>query len=85
MENISPEVMTVLNSALQKLTGYSRRSYAAELCETFFNSSSRQMERHLKVGRAMVELGLNERRKGIRCLDNYGQRGAKKKKTSILI
>ena len=83
METIPPEIISVLNSALQKLTGYSRRTYAAELCEKFFNSSSRNMERHLKVGRDMVELGLNERRTGIRCLDNYGLRGSKKKKTLI--
>ena len=85
METISPEIINVLNSALQKLTGYSRRAYAAELCEQFYNNSSRNMERHLKVGREMVDLGLNERRTGIRCLDNYEQRGAKKKKSSTSI
>lgn len=85
MGNLSSEVVVILNSALQKLTGYSRRQYAAELCEMFYNNSSRKMERELKVSRTMVELGINERRTGIRCLDNYSQRGAKKKNTSIQI
>lgn len=77
---LAPEVMSSFNSALSKLTGYERRQYAAELCEKFFENSPRIMERRLKVSRQMVELGLHERRSGIRCLDAYNQRGTKKKK-----
>ncbi len=77
---LAPEVISSFNSALIKLRGYERRQYAAELCEQFFENSPRIMERRLNVGREMVELGLHERRTGIRCLDAYNQRGAKKKK-----
>lgn len=77
---LPPEIIDSFNSALSKLTGYLRRAYAAELCEKFFDNSPREMEKVLKVGRAMVRLGLNERRTGIRCLDAYSMRGAKKKK-----
>ncbi len=77
---LAPEVMSSFNSALHKLTGYERRQYAAELCEQFFDSSPRKMERHFDVSREMVALGLHERRTGIRCIDVYGLRGAKKKK-----
>ena len=83
MKDISSEVLQSFNSALVKLTGFSRRSYAAELCETFFSNSARKMERSLNVSREMVKLGLHERRTGIRCLDNYGKRGRKKKKNFI--
>ena len=83
MKEITTEVLKSFNSALLKLTGFSRRSYAAELCETFFSNSVRKMERHLNVSREMVKLGLHERRTGIRCLDNYGKRGRKKKKNFI--
>ena len=76
---LASEVMSSFNSALNKLTGFERRQYAAELCEQFFENSPRIMERRLNVSREMVELGLNERRTGIRCLDAYEQRGSKKK------
>jgi len=73
-------VISSFNSALEKLTGYKKRSFAAELCEQYFDGSSRRMERHFNVGREMVELGLHERRTGIRCLDAYESRGVKKKR-----
>ncbi len=77
---LAPEVISSFNSALSKLRGYERRQYAAELCEKFFDSSPRKMERQFDVSRDMVALGLHERRTGIRCLDAYELRGAKKKK-----
>ncbi len=76
---LAPQVIASFNSALNKLSGYQRRQFAAELCEEFFENSPRMMERRLKVSRDMVELGLHERRTGIRCLDAYNKRGAKKK------
>lgn len=78
--NLSPQVIESFNSALSKLTGYERRQFASELCEKFFDSSPRKMERQLKVSRDMVALGLQERRSGIRCLDAYSFRGSKKRK-----
>ena len=78
-------VISSFNSAIEKLTGYKKRAFAAELCELYFDSSARKMERYFSVGREMVELGLHERRTGIQCLDAYDLRGAKKKKSSIRI
>ena len=77
---LGPQVMSSFNSALGKLTGYKKRQFAAELCEQYFDNSPRKMESHLNVSRDMVSLGLHERRTGIRCLDAYELRGAKKKK-----
>lgn len=79
MTDLSPDTITIMNSALNKLTGFKRRQYAAELCDLFFDKSSRKMERFLKVSRAMTELGQHEQRTGIRCLESYNQRGRKKK------
>ena len=78
--NLSPIIMSSFNSALSKLTGYKEREFAAELCEEYFGGSSRKTERYLNVSRDMVSLGLHERRTGIRCMDAYELRGAKKKK-----
>ena len=83
MKDLSPEVIATFKSALKKLTGHSRRSLAAEICIKFFDNSPTKMERHLKVGRDMVQLGLKERESGIRCVEAYNLRGAKKKKRSI--
>lgn len=77
---LAPSVMSSFNSALCKLTGYKKREFAAELCEEYFDNSPRKMERYFDVSRAMVSLGLHERRTGIRCIDAYELRGAKKKK-----
>ena len=80
MQDLSPEVIDSFNTALQKLTGYNRRAFAAKICIEFFDSSTTKMERHLKVGREMVKLGLKEHQTGIRCLDGYSLRGTKKKR-----
>ncbi len=80
MKPIAPEFIEVFNLALSKLRGYSRREYAAELCEKFFDSSATKMEYYLKVSRKMVVLGMHERRTGIRCMELFSARGAKKKK-----
>jgi len=82
--DLSPEVLKSFKSALTKLTGFARREFAAELCETYFDNSPRRMERYVGVSRNMIELGLHERRTGICCVDNFNSRGAKKKKIIIL-
>ena len=76
---LAPAVISSFNSALSKLTGYKKREFAAELCEEYFDNSPRKMERYFDVSRDMVSLGLQERRTGIRCIDSYELRGAKKK------
>ena len=79
MDKLTPQVIASFNSALEKLTGFSRRAHAAEICIEYFESSPTKMERHLKIGREMVKLGLKEYLSGIRCIDAYSLRGAKKK------
>lgn len=85
MNELSDIVTASFKSALKKLTGYKRRAYAAELAQTYFGGSARKTERALGVWRDLVTLGLHERRTGIRCLEAFGDRGAKKKKRPIPI
>lgn len=85
MADLSPDTITIMNSALNKLTGFKRRQYSVELCKLFFDNSARKMERVLKVSRAMIELGQHEERTGIRCLELFSQRGAKKKSSQTKI
>ena len=79
MVALSKEILASFNSALSKMTGATRRSYASELTETYFEGSSRKAERYLNVSREMVDLGLKERKIGFTCVDAYHLRGRKKK------
>ncbi len=80
METLSATVIASFNLALKKLTGYARRSFAAQVAITHFEGSARKTERALAVSRQMVELGLKEAETGIRCLDAHCLKGRKKKK-----
>jgi len=80
MEELNSKFISSLNSALRKMTGHTRRIYAAELALDYFKGSARKTERVLDVSRSMVELGLHEKATGIRCLDAFESRGRKKKK-----
>lgn len=80
MGKLSVEILSSFASALDKLKGFDKRNYAAELAEKFFDKSARKVERALPVGREAVELGLKERETGIRCVEAFHQKGRKKKK-----
>lgn len=80
MNTLPPLVISSFKSALNKMTGPTRRLYAAELANVYFDGSARKTERALGISRDMIELGLQELKTGIRCLENFSQRGRKKKK-----
>jgi len=80
MDTLPSIVISSFKSALNKMTGHTRRSYAAELANIYFDGSARKTERALGISRDMIELGLSESKTGIRCLENFSQRGRKKKK-----
>jgi len=50
----------------------------AKVVEDYLQGSARKAERVLGWKRQSVQLGLNERRTGIVCVDNYGARGRHK-------
>ena len=50
----------------------------AKACEDYFDGSARKTETYLGWKRQTVQLGLDERRSGLVCCNNYRARGAKK-------
>jgi len=76
--SLTDEVLETIKSAAAKLTGFKRREYMAEVALQYCDGSPRKAERRFGWGREAVRTGLNEKRTGIRCLDNFSARGRKK-------
>jgi len=75
---LSEGVVETIKSAAGKLTGFARRQFQAEVAEQHCGGSPRQAERMFGWGREAVNTGLNERRTGIRCWDDFSSRGRHK-------
>lgn len=75
MTELSDSVKADILSAARKLTGYRRREYQAEMAIKYCDGNPRRAERVFGWGRDAVLTGVNERRTGIRCLDNFSARG----------
>jgi hypothetical protein len=75
---LTEQVMETIKSACQKLTGYLRRQFQAEVAERYCEGIPRRAEMVFGWGRDAVNLGLQERRTGIRCVDDYSSRGRHK-------
>ncbi len=78
MAELSAGVVETIKSAARKLAGFFRRQFQAEVAEQHCGGSPRQAERMFGWGREAVNTGLNERRTGIRCLDDFSSRGRHK-------
>ena len=83
MELLAEPIRTLLKTAAGLLTGPDRREFQARTTVELFEGSARRAEAVMGWNRETVELGLNELRTGIRCVDNFGARG--RKKTEALI
>lgn len=68
----------LLRVAAQRLTGYQRRLFQAEVCFTLCDGNPRQAERRFGWGRDTVDKGLHEYVSGIRCLENVHSRGRRR-------
>lgn len=75
---LSEKWKSTLKKAAEKLTGYKKRAFMAEVTEDYFGGSSRKAETHLGWSRQAIATGLKERETGILCVDNYRARGRKK-------
>lgn len=64
---LAEQVLETIKSACQKLTGYRRRQFQAEVAERYCDGIPRRAETVFGWGRDAVQLGLHERRTGIRC------------------
>jgi hypothetical protein len=71
-------IKSTFKDAAKKLTGYRKREFTAKVTEDYFAGSARQAEIALGWCRHSIQLGLHERRTGIRCEDNYQARGRRK-------
>ena len=75
MAELTEAVKEIILSASRKLTGFRRREFQAEMTIKYCDGKPRQAEQVFGWGREAVTTGLNERRTGIRCLENYSARG----------
>lgn len=65
----------LIRSGAQRLTGFQRRAFQAEVAVELCGGNARQAERRFGWGRETVEKGLHERRTGLRCLEDFVARG----------
>ena len=80
---LSEEVKATFKDAAKKLTGYRKRDFMAKVGEDYFEGSARKAETVMGWKRTSVSLGLNERRTGLICVDNYGARGRHKSEKKL--
>src|SRR5512135_1971115 len=78
MEDSVERFDALIRSGAQRLTGYQRRLFLAEVATKLGGGSARQAERRFGWGRDTVEKGLHELRHGVRCLENFAARGRRR-------
>src|SRR5262247_3580386 len=72
-----PEQIADVRLAASKMTGATRRAFEAEMTMKYCGGNARQAEGVFGWGRHTVELGLAERRTGIRCLGAHSTSSAR--------
>lgn len=80
---VTEDMVQSMRSAARRPTGYLRRQFQAEMALKYCDGSARKTERLFGWRRSAVELGLNELRTGIRCLDNMTARGRPKTEKQV--
>ena len=75
---LSPSSVQDIRLAARQLTGFKRREFQAEMALKYCNGSPRLAETRFGWDRNTVTKALGEKRTGVRCLDNYSQRGRKR-------
>jgi hypothetical protein len=68
----------VIKAAAQKLTGFKRRAFEAQITQEHLGGSARRAETLLGWSRRTVTLGLHERRTQIRCVERFADRGRRR-------
>ena len=75
MDDAKASMDVLLQRGAQRLTGYQRRLFLAEVALELCGGNARQTERRFGWGRETIDKGLHELRQGIRCLENFAARG----------
>jgi transposase len=65
----------LLQRGAQRLTGYQRRLFLAEVTMELCGGNARQAERRFGWGRETINKGMHELHQGIRCVENFAARG----------
>jgi hypothetical protein len=68
----------LLRTAAQRLRGYQRRLFQAQVCLALCDGQARQAERRFGWGRQTVQQGLYEYHSGLHCLENFRARGRRR-------
>jgi transposase len=74
-KKLSDTVKETIKDAADKLSGPSKREFIAKVTEDYLGGSARKAESIFGWGRQTVQRGLDERRTGFLCCDNYKARG----------
>lgn len=83
MNQLTEQQIATIKDAAQKLTGAKRRAFQAKVALDYLDGNPRRAETVFGWSRNTVELGLNELRTGITCLDNSAQRGNRKTEEKV--
>ena len=78
MNELTEQQIATIKDAAGKLTGAKRRAFQAQVTVDYLAGSPRRAETVFGWYRKTVELGLNELRTGITCVDNFSARGDRK-------
>lgn len=78
LAELTESAKEAIRSAAQKLTGYRRRQFQAEMAIKYCRGNPRRAEQVFGWGRDAVNTGLGELRTGIRCVENFSARGRRK-------
>jgi Rhodopirellula transposase DDE domain len=78
MDDTQDQYDELLRLGAQRLTGHQRRLFQAQVCLTLCDGNPRLAERRFGWGRHTVQKGLHEYRSGVRCLENFQTRGARR-------
>ena len=68
----------LIRSGAQRLTGFRRRAFIAEVATAMCDGSPRKAERRFGWGRDTVAKGLHEAERGMRCLEDFAARGRRR-------
>ena len=75
---LTQRVKSTIKDAAKKLTGNRKRDFMAKVSEDYCEGSARKAETIFGWNQHSVQLGLQERRTGIICIDNYQAKGCHK-------
>jgi transposase len=75
MEDSGERYEALLQQGAKHLKGHERRLFMAEVTLKLYEGNARKAERRFGWGRETITKGLHELRQGVRCLENFSERG----------